>query len=74
MTLKRKYTEGRINYFEGRKKNERPFECRRFTVKEANKSDTKIRHINEVNKIGEAERNIVNKGASLFVVKSYEWL
>jgi hypothetical protein len=40
MKLKQKYTEGRINYFEGRKKNRRPFGFRRFTVKEATKGDS----------------------------------
>jgi len=40
MKLKQKYTEGRINYFEGRKKYGRHFDCRRFTVKEGRKGNS----------------------------------
>jgi hypothetical protein len=40
MKLKQKYTEGRMNYSEDRKKYGRNFECGRFTVKEANRGDS----------------------------------
>jgi ribosomal protein S26 len=73
MKLK-KYTEGRKNYFKGRKKYVRHFECRRFTVNKQAKVIHKLDTWNEVNKIREAEGNIVNRGAPLSVVKIYEWL
>jgi hypothetical protein len=39
------------------------------------KKQTKVIHkLDTVNNIRESERNILNKGALLFVVKSYEWL